>query len=192
MKRLLAVLAAATLCGCSVLSPQPDLSRNFLLTEQIQVATPRAGAPSLAVGPITLPAYLDRSEMVVRVEPNKVGLLPLDRWAEPLQENFSRVFVANLAAATGTNSPLVLPWLGRPTVDYRVTVAVEQFEQRSDAMAVLIARWQLREGIDGAEIRSARSRHEVHIDGAETGDAVAALSRAVALLAEEIAAAIPR
>lgn len=192
MNRLAATLVALTLCGCSVLGPRPDRTRNFLLTEQVQSGAPRTNAPVLAVGPISLPAYLDRSEMVVRVVPNKIRLSTLDRWAEPLQENFARVFVANLATATGSDNPLEFPWHGRPAVDYRVTVAVEQFEQRSDGVAVLLARWQLREGVDGATVRSSRSRYEARIDGASTSDAVDALSRTVALLAEEIAAAIPR
>jgi len=181
-----------SLASCGFLAPKPDLTRNYVLTEQ---NTPPAGGATeitLAVGPITMPTYLDRAEIVTRVPPNTIRMSILDRWAEPLRDNFARVLANDLEAASGSQNVLSFPWYGNPTVDYRVTIDVEQFEQRSDGVAVLVARWRLRKDISGAAVHSARSAHEVPIDGDDTAQAVEALSRAVALLAADIAAAIPR
>lgn len=186
------VLTSLCLAGCSFLAAKPDRTRNYLLTEQVVAAAAQHPPIAIAIGPISLPAYLDRAEFVVRVPPNTIQLSPLDRWAEPLRDNFARVFAADLAAAAGADNVLEFPWYGKPEVDYRVTIDVEQFEQRSDGVAVLVARWRLRRGVDGPTVRIHRSRHEVRIDGAAVEDAVEALSRATALLAEEIAASIPR
>lgn len=187
MKRL--ALLFLPLAACSILEPKPDRTRSYLLTE---VTRPAQHRPELAlgVGPIELPAYLDRSEMVTRVPPNKLRISSRDRWGEPLGTNFARVFTADLSGAVGTDDVTRLPSLARPEVDYRVAVAVEQLERRSDGVAVLVARWAVRPGSGGGPVRRGRAVHEVPIDGTTTGAAVEALSRAVAMFADEVAAAI--
>lgn len=180
------VLLPLLVASCSVLEPKPDNTRNYLLSPESVVAG-AARDVSLAVGPITLPPYLDRAELVTRVRSHRVEILSNHRWAEPLDVNFTRVFTANLAAAVGTDRVVEFPWLVKPKVDYRVTVDVERFETTSEGFAVLLARWSLSRGVDGELARSKRSSFEVPIDGGTTEDSVAALSRAVALLAEEIA-----
>ena len=193
MKRHALALLILPLAACSILEPKPDRTRSYLLTERAGEAGARTAARppiALGVGPIELPAYLDRSEMVTRVPPNKLRISSLDRWAEPLSANFARVFTGDLSGALGTEDVTRLPSLARPVIDYRVAVAVEQFERRSDGVAVLVARWEVRRGVGGELVRRARAKHEVPIDGATTADAVEALSRATALLADEVAAAI--
>jgi uncharacterized protein len=193
MKRRALALLLLPLAACSILEPKPDRTRSYLLTERAgEVGARAAAGPQIAlgVGPIELPAYLDRSEMVTRVPPNKLRFSSLDRWAEPLSANFARVFTADLSGALGTEDVTRLPSLARPEIDYRVAVAVEQFERRSDGVAVLVARWEVRRGARGELVRRARATHEVPIDGATAADAVEALSRATALLADDVAAAI--
>jgi hypothetical protein len=189
--RLIIACASLTLAACGFLAPKPDLTRNYVLTEHLGASAADTEI-ALAVGPIDMPMYLDRAEIVTRVPPNTIRMSPLDRWAEPLRDNFARVLTADLEAATGSQNVISFPWHGTPSVDYRVAIDVEQFELRSDGVAVLVARWRLRAGTSGATVRAARSAHEVPIDGDDTAQAVEALSRAVALLAADIAAAIRR
>jgi len=190
--RLIITWVSLSLASCGFLAPKPDLTRNYVLTEQTTSPAGGGAEITLGVGPIAMPRYLDRAEIVTRVPPNTIRMSPLDRWAEPLRDNFARVLATDLEAATGSQNVILFPWYGNPSIDYRVTIDVEQFERRSDGVAVLVARWQMREGTGGAAVRSARSAHEVPIDGENTAQAVEALSRAVALLAEDIARAIPR
>ncbi len=188
MSRWIAVvLLPMCLAACSVFQPKPDVTRSYLLTE---VAASRSAGRkdlSLAVGPIKLPVYLDRAAIVTRVRPNKIELSAIHRWAEPLEINFARVFTADLADAVGTDRIVEYPWYGKPDVDYRVTVDVESFEARGDGVAVVGAKWRIQKGIGGAVIRAGRATREVRIEGSTTEDAVVALSRAAAILAEEVA-----
>lgn len=188
--RLALCLALAALASCSVFEPKPDRTRSFLLSEQSSGDS--AGRPdlALAIGPVDLPAYLDRSEIATRVPPNKLRYSALDRWAEPLSATFARVFAADLGGAVGTEDIVEFPWLLEPEVDYRVIIDVEQFERRNDGVAVLVARWQVRRGVRGETLARKRAVLEVPIDGSATSDAVEAMGRATALLAGEIAAAI--
>ena len=45
--------------------------------------------PLIGLGPIRLPEYLDRPQMVVAVSENKYKLIESHRWAEKLDQNIS-------------------------------------------------------------------------------------------------------
>src|SRR5207253_2828062 len=83
-----AILAA----GCSVLSPQPDRSRFYILTpvanSGVVAATPASTSTdsqlTIGVGPVDFPDYLRRLPVVTRVAPNRIELSDEKRWAEPL------------------------------------------------------------------------------------------------------------
>src|SRR5512137_88877 len=84
-------LAAALLTGCA--SPRT----NFYTLNV--AAAPDATAPAMeavAVGPVSLPALLDRPQLVVRTAPNRVEFLETHRWAEPLKSELPRVIAADL------------------------------------------------------------------------------------------------
>jgi len=74
-------------------------------------AEPRPG-----VGPVTLPPYLDRSQIVMSDRANELNLAEFDQWAESLQTNFTRVLGENLVAVDpdglssgGQRCPLIIP-----------------------------------------------------------------------------------
>jgi len=54
------------------------------------------GAPLIAVMPVTLPALIDRPQLVVRTSAHEVGILENHRWAEPLAADLTRELIANL------------------------------------------------------------------------------------------------
>ena len=51
----------------------------------------------LGMGPVMLPDYLKRSELATRVEPDQVQFSDIDRWAEPLRNDFPRVLSEDLS-----------------------------------------------------------------------------------------------
>jgi uncharacterized lipoprotein YmbA len=93
-----AFLVAATIASCSVLTPRPDPSRFFVLAPLPDAPSPAPGnhVSSLGVGPIFLPRYLDRSEIVTRVGPNEVKPAVFDYWAGSLSHQFQTVLTQNL------------------------------------------------------------------------------------------------
>ena len=52
----------------------------------------------MAVGPITIPASVDRPQIVVAMSPNQVRLDEFNRWVSPLQNNIGRVVAENLVS----------------------------------------------------------------------------------------------
>ena len=57
---------------------------------------------SVVVGPVSVPAVVDRPQIVVNTGPNQVRLEEFNRWASPLQNNIARVVADNLVAMLGT------------------------------------------------------------------------------------------
>ena len=104
------------LLGCSALEPKPDPSRFFTLTpvaqsnqKAIEVSSNPSGI-SLGIGPVKLPGYLDREQLVTRVSQNRFQVSENDRWAEPLTENFIRVLMENLTALAPAARLVTYPW----------------------------------------------------------------------------------
>src|SRR5476651_2063711 len=92
--RLLTVaLILSALGGCS---DKP--TRLYVLTAD--VANPGAASAQgipIGVGPVTLPKYLDRPQVVTRTASNSLNQADLDQWGGNLADNITRVLATNLA-----------------------------------------------------------------------------------------------
>ncbi len=194
MKAASLTLAALLLAsaGCSAFGPRPDRSRFYTLTPLTDVADGDAGRTdlSLGLGPISLPEYLERPALVTRVAATEIQLSPHARWAEPLEEGIERTLRLNLAALLGPRRLVSHPWPPSQRPDYAVAIDITRFELDARGDALLGARWTLRDGRSG-EVFAARETSLALAAGAGGTEAgVLALSRALAGLSHEIAAAL--
>ena len=177
MRRPLALLAAFLLAGCST-APR----ESFFTLNAPEPPAAAADAPSIAVGPVTIPEIVDRPQIVVRLGPNQVQIMEQARWAEPLRIGIARVVAANLAAtlrarlAPGRNAD----------ADYRVALDVQRFESPADAVLVE-ALWSVtsREGR-----QTGRSVARQPIAARDYASLAAAHSAALASISREIATSI--
>jgi uncharacterized protein len=201
MKRVIRVtialgLMGLSLAGCGSLfpKPSPNPSRIFVLFSPLPPAErqdlDRAGQISLGVGPVRLPGYLDRREIVTGVAQNGFDLSENDRWAEPLDENFTHVMAQNLSVLLGSDQIISYPWPLDKKPRYRVQIDVSRFEVNSTGEAELTARWAVVDetGKQAPNLNESRlSRPEKEKSTAAT---VAALSETVVDLSREIAKAV--
>jgi uncharacterized protein len=191
---LLVCLGSAILTAGCLFSPQPDKSKFFVLAPDVaqgaKVTPAAAGAPHqlvIGLGPIKLPEYLDRSDVVTRVAPNRLELSPVDRWAEPLSTDFRQVMAQDLSARLGTQMITFYPWYRTTHVDYQVRIDVYRFERDSHDTATLVAHWQIFDG-SGAILYATDST--ISETGQPHEPGAAALSRALGTLAGQITSAI--
>jgi uncharacterized lipoprotein YmbA len=77
------------------------------------------------VGPVSVPASVDRSEFVVQVAPNRVEIDEFNRWASPLGESIARTVAGDLAALLGTPDVATAPFANFDPA-YRVTIDVQR------------------------------------------------------------------
>jgi len=179
------------LAGCTLLPPQPDRSRFFILTAASDGAQPIAlsvADPNIAVGvgPVGLPGYLKRPELVTRVGSDQLQLSDEERWAEPLDSNFQRVLGQDLSQMLGTQRIVMFPWYGRTRIDYQVEVQVHRFDAGADGQSQLTARWIVLDGKSGAELAAEETTTNASVTGGNAG-VPAALSRDLSAFSRQIA-----
>jgi uncharacterized lipoprotein YmbA len=156
-------------------------------------ASPGAAAErglAIGVGPVTLPKYLDRPQIVTFTSPYALNVAEFDRWAEPLESTFVRVLAENLALLLPTARLLVFPWPGSTRLDHQVTVEVSDFSGQLGGESSLMARWSLLRGEGQEALVSRRSRFRAPAGAPGYEAMVAAMSQTVADLSRDIAAAI--
>jgi uncharacterized lipoprotein YmbA len=188
---LAALAAGLVLAGCAERQPT-----RFYMLSPMAAAPPEAAASkvpanvAIGVGPVTLPPYLDRPQLVTRVGSNRAVLADFDSWIEPLPGMFASVLADNLALLLATDQVLLLPQRRLTRLDYQVEVDVTRFDADSSGTAVLDARWWVY-GRNGEKLlRSGRSRITEPSAAGDQPAAAAALSRALRERSEKTAAAI--
>lgn len=189
-------VACLALWSCTTLQPKADPSRFFTLTavSQFEQNGPQGsfnpGGISIGIGPVKFPGYLDREQLVTRISQNRFQVAENDRWAEPLEENFTRVLLQNLTALLPTAHFTNYPWPLSARPEYQVTIDMLRFEPNANGHVELVARWLVREAATKQTTPVKETRLSVPANGRSTDAAVAALSGAVGDFSREIAQAV--
>jgi uncharacterized lipoprotein YmbA len=186
------LLPVAVLIGLTVSTGclRSDPTRFYVLTEvpRSTVATPAVepgrGA-AIGVGPISLPGYLDRLQIVTR-RGAQLDVAELDRWGEPLSEGAPRAIAAYLASLLQTDRVVVFPWPGATIIERQVVIDVTRFDGVMGGDVLLEARWRVL-GQDRKELvlRSSALREATGESGYPA--LVAAMNRSLGALSREIA-----
>ncbi len=185
----LALLGFAVLTtGC--LSPKDDRSQFYVLAAPVDTARTTAGDVILGLGPITLPEYLHRPQMVTRVGENQVTISEDYRWAEGLEAGIARVMRQDLEGTTGATQILIYPWLASRNVHYAVEVDFLRFEGNAAGVVELWAAWRIREVPTHDVVAAEEFRITQHAAGTTHADVVTAQSQAVVALSRKVAAAL--
>jgi len=177
-------VAVLLLSGCTS-AP----TRFYVLTPmQAVVAVDGVEGLSLGIDPLRLPALLDRPHIVTRVDDNERQLAEFARWAEPLDENMTRVLAENLSALLGTEQVVRLPAVRYVRTDQRLAVQVLRFDATPGETAVLEVRWRLFDSETGAMQVTRHESFVAELPGNDHGAAVGAMSEALAALSRAVAA----
>jgi len=193
----LAGALAASMTGCSymakaILAPQKDISKFYLLTPTADTAAATGSTQStsgnftLGLGPITLPKYLDRPEIVTRMAPNRLELSKEDRWGESIQNGFTRAMERDLAAQAGA-AIVVFPWYSTVHIDMQVQIDVYRFETDAQGTATLSAKWTILDSTGKNILYTVESNLTQPSKPGDETEAAAALSRDVGDLSGQIA-----
>jgi len=176
-------LAALLLAGCQ--TPDSRLYTLAVIPPSAPVALgggAGASGGTLALGALELPPLVDRPQIVRRIDPNRVETLEFDRWAEPLADGLRATLAGDLAARLPGRS--VLPVAGAaPGAGVAVlAVTVLTLEAGVDGRVRLDTQWTLANG------PRHRDTLEVRASSGDPAALVAAMSAAVAALADRVAA----
>jgi len=144
---------------------------------------------SILVGPITLPDYLDRTQIVTVTGEHMLALDEFSRWAESLQESFYRVLIEDLSSLLNTPEVYGNNQSGSISADYQVTIDVTRFDVVPGGNAVLTAFWSISK--DG-NVPSIRRKSVLRAPVSATGfpGVVDAQNRTLTAFSRDIASAI--
>lgn len=189
---LLWILASTVLInvvGCATTQPTRFYMLSALPNPQSQSDADSPGL-SLGIGPIELPPYLDRPQIVTRTSGNELHLAEFDKWAEPLQDHFTSVLAENLSLLLSTDRIIIFPWERSTPVDYQVTVKVTRFDATVGGDTSLIARWSIIDSDDREVLMMKKSRFSEPAAREDYDAMVSAMSNNLADLSRAIVAAI--
>lgn len=138
---LIALLpAVAGLLGCATTPPS-----SFYALIPIEAASVRSAPlderwPRIALGPLSIPDFLDRPQLVSR-DGVALHIDELHRWGGSLAEEFLRVWGENLAHLLETSQVFVYPSEANAPVDFRILADLLRFEAGADGATHLKVRW---------------------------------------------------
>jgi uncharacterized lipoprotein YmbA len=183
-------IVAIFLGGCRSQSP-----RFYTLSpiQEGQVTSTRKSPAQNAVvgiGPVKLADYLDQSMIVTRTSDNQAVKAEFNRWVGSLKDNLINVLADNIGVLLPTERIYLYPWRLSVPIDYQVAVDVVRCDGRLGDAVWLEARWSIFVGPEKKLLKTHRSSISEPVSGADYGALVAAQSRALGKLSQEIAAAI--
>jgi uncharacterized lipoprotein YmbA len=125
------------LLGCGT----TPASNYYLLSAQAK-QIPSGTSPSVGVGPIEIPEYLNRHAIVYNRDGNRLHIASFERWAEPLDSSILRVVRMNLASILNTQNVQAFPWNKSSRPEYGVAVTILNLDA-NDESARLVVEWHL-------------------------------------------------
>jgi len=144
----------------------------------------------LAVGPVEIPAEIDRAEIVTRDAGNEVSFSQYHRWAAPLRQSIASVIAQNIGTLMGTErvTPFTRENIFQPT--HRVVINVNRYDSQLSKEFLIDATWSVKDlnGNKPLLIRNSIIREPLATAAYE--ELVAAQSKALAALSAEMAKAI--
>ncbi len=189
-------LLLVLLSSCSIFPPRPD-PNFFTLSPKSDEETSRmarSGPPMISyravrvgLGPIKFPEYLDRLELVSRIDDNRIVISTSDRWAEPLDTSFEKILARDLSSQLPNSEISIYPWYGNRLPNLQIVLDVQRFDVNTEGLAQLEVTWAIVDPKAQAALYSTTSAVRVSAEGSDPKDAVAALSCTIADLSSQIA-----
>ena len=181
----LGVIALSFLSGCAT---SPESKFYTLSAVPVVEQSPKVAQVAIAIDPVTVPELIDRSQIVTKVDANRVSIDEFARWAEPLKSQIPRVLAADLEQFIP--GAIVSSYPQRVDDNaYRVSVDVQSFDTSMSGAVTLAVIWSVRPPNRGERVSGRSVVHE-SADGPGYDALVKAHSRALASVADDIAVAM--
>jgi uncharacterized lipoprotein YmbA len=183
------------LCVSALLTACASSPTNFYTLEaqsRPPVATSTTGAtkPLIGIGPLSLPALLDRRGIVTRAENNSVQIAEFDQWAAPLKDNVLAVLSKNVATLQPDAIVRAYPWSVYGSVNYRVIIDITRFDTQLGKSANLEASWAIMEEKNHTIISNGQTKLQQPLTDASYNSAAQALSKLLGDLSQQLSLAL--
>jgi len=193
--RILALIfSGVLLAGCLGGNPSAP-PRFYMLSPMVEyktLADMGTGDNPVVIGiaSVQVPEYLNRPQIVKRLDETELTLGEFDRWAEPLADNIFQVIVENLSNLLNADNVRIFSWRGSSPIDYKLEIQVMRMDGNPGEAVSLVAHWAILDERGNEVIMMKRARISEAVDTKDYKALVAAHNRAIKKLSEDIAAGI--
>ena len=108
-------------------------------------AVPDARTTGLAtgIGPVSIPAYIDRPELVFEAPTGELLVPEGHRWSGPIKDEITRVLTAGIQAQKPRSPVLAYPWPPGTELARNIPVSITELTARSGVGVTLSATWEI-------------------------------------------------
>lgn len=138
----------------------------------------------VGVGPVKLPDFLDRPEIVTRQGENQLIVNEFHRWGDSLEAQINHVLAENLSTRLNV---IVYPWERPLAPKYQLYIDIRRFDGNTGGSVTLKAKWWLVETADDNRLITQQSSIVVPTSNDSFESYVAAQNNALEKFSTEIA-----
>lgn len=192
MRILIPVMLLSVVFGCRSVTPSVNhyVLNSMAVGERPSGTVDEPRSRIVAVGPIQLPGYVNRLQMVMRNGSNELEISEFHRWADYPDRLVQQVLEDNLQVLLPRARVVGYPLPAGLKPDFTVTVRFGELIGTADKKTRLRATWTVRSEGQPATERSGQTRISEPISATGFKTLAAAHSRALEKLCREIALAI--
>ena len=188
-------LALALACCLGGQSPSTNFYMLSALSPSPAGISPVSAEARIHIGleTVVMAEYLNRNEIVLNLDNTIYQLAEFNQWAEPLNDNMTRVLEENLTNLLQDDSiEVFMASESSIPLDYRLEVDVLRLDGNLGDQVTLIAQWALLETEEDNLILVQRSKYQELAADETVKELVLAKSRTVENLSRDMAAAIKK
>ena len=195
MRSILTMALAATLmpilvAACASHSPPARFYTLQALVPAEEHGSLDFGEQWVGIGPIRVPDYIDRPQMVTRGEGHRIEIHEFDRWADGVVDRILLVMMENVVRLSDSKRVAPYPWPSAFRPDRRVVGEILAFEAGPNGEVMLRVRWLVH---DTDSSQEGEVRYSEYAESASPGDfdgIAAAMSRALERWSKDVASAL--
>ena len=98
----------------------------------------------VGLGPIRIPEYLNRPQIMVAISDNQYSISEEHRWAENLDQNILLALYKVLPAQLNTDHVFRYPWSQRQDINYQVSIDILDLTINPQGQSQFIAQWSIK------------------------------------------------
>ncbi len=147
---------------------------------------------SIGIGSLEFPDYLRKPQITTFRNNNEIYFDEYNRWAEPLDENFTHIVLENLSNMIPTNNIYLFMWPEENPNIFQITIKIDQFGMSSDSTVVLDARWAVSTSNEIAFLMTEKSSYQERITNLDYNQIAVSMSKLTGDLCKDIASEVKR
>lgn len=183
-----------TMCLLSACASTPETHFYVLSALSLSAQSTSSAIPKrlIGLGPVTVPALLERRQIVTRTGDNNIASSEFHQWAAPLKESITETLAQNLSALLPNDIIKAYPWSAYGEMDFHVIIDILRFETNTAQTAELAVNWSIMDDKTYLPIKHGQTKITRPEAGSSHADAVRALSQTLQDFSGQLADALPK